>query len=261
MGILDEDVARVREVTDLVALAERAHRAEAGRPSLRRAVPVPHREVAVVLDQSRARCLALLRLPEERRRDHVHPRGRASRLRRKRSNGSRRAPASRCATTTLSFSEERKRKQRLHEAVRRSDQLLPTRCCSRSPDAGNARRYLRSRGYDGDVVRRFSLGFAPDGYDTLSRHLQNKKFSRQDIVDAGLGVREPHAEAAGPVPRPAHVPDLGHARRSRSASAAARSTATDRSTRTRPRRRSTRSRGCSTACTGRRARSSHAARS
>ena len=34
-------------------------------------------------------------------------------------------------------------------------------------DAGPARDYLRSRGYDGDVVRRFRLGWAPDGWDEL----------------------------------------------------------------------------------------------
>ena len=36
-------------------------------------------------------------------------------------------------------------------------------------DAGPARQYLRSRGYDGDVVRQFQLGYAPAGYDDLVR--------------------------------------------------------------------------------------------
>ena len=34
-------------------------------------------------------------------------------------------------------------------------------------DAGQARDYLRSRGYDGEVVRRFRLGWAPDDWDAL----------------------------------------------------------------------------------------------
>ena len=34
-------------------------------------------------------------------------------------------------------------------------------------DAGQARDYLRSRGYDGEVVRRFRLGWAPDDWDEL----------------------------------------------------------------------------------------------
>jgi DNA primase len=42
----------------------------------------------------------------------------------------------------------------------------------RSPDAGRARDYLRSRGYDGEVVRRFRLGWAPDAWDTLVKALR-----------------------------------------------------------------------------------------
>ena len=37
-------------------------------------------------------------------------------------------------------------------------------------DAGPARDYLRSRGYDGDVVRQFRLGWAPDDWDLLASH-------------------------------------------------------------------------------------------
>src|SRR4029078_4504272 len=55
-----------------------------------------------------------------------------------------------------------------------------------APDGGLARRYLRSRGFDGGGVRRFSIGWAPDGFCPLRGHLQKAKFSRQDIADAGL---------------------------------------------------------------------------
>ena len=51
-------------------------------------------------------------------------------------------------------------------------------------DAGSARDYLRSRGYDGEVVRRFRLGWAPDGWDTLCTAL---KLSEDVAVGAGLG--------------------------------------------------------------------------
>ena len=41
------------------------------------------------------------------------------------------------------------------------------------PDAAAARRYLRSqRGYDGELVRRYQLGWAPDGWDILVRALK-----------------------------------------------------------------------------------------
>ncbi|MBS1848917.1 MAG: toprim domain-containing protein, partial [Actinobacteria bacterium] len=38
-------------------------------------------------------------------------------------------------------------------------------------DAGPARSYLRNRGLDGDTVRKFRLGWAPDGWDGLARAL------------------------------------------------------------------------------------------
>src|ERR1700723_700848 len=54
----------------------------------------------------------------------------------------------------------------------------------KAPDAGPARDYLRSRGYDGDVVRRFRLGWAPDDWDALSRALN---LSERVLTDSGLG--------------------------------------------------------------------------
>ncbi|MGO8872945.1 MAG: DNA primase [Acidimicrobiales bacterium] len=51
-------------------------------------------------------------------------------------------------------------------------------------DAGPARDYLRSRGYDGAVVRRFRLGWAPDGWDELCVALG---LSQDIAVGAGLG--------------------------------------------------------------------------
>ena len=53
-----------------------------------------------------------------------------------------------------------------------------------SADAGRARDYLRSRGYDGEVVRRYRLGWAPDEWDTLCRALGID----EDLADrSGLG--------------------------------------------------------------------------
>jgi DNA primase len=52
------------------------------------------------------------------------------------------------------------------------------------PDAGPAREYLRSRGYDGAVVRQFRLGWAPDDWDALSSAL---KLSERVLTATGLG--------------------------------------------------------------------------
>jgi DNA primase len=64
-----------------------------------------------------------------------------------------------------------------------------------SPDAGPARSYLRNRGIDGDTARRYRIGWAPDDWDQLSRALskhgkllettglafQNRRDRRQDF--------------------------------------------------------------------------------
>ncbi|HLH29152.1 MAG TPA: DNA primase, partial [Acidimicrobiales bacterium] len=73
------------------------------------------------------------------------------------------------------------RRRRLLDAVAEAVDWYHERLLT-SADAGVARDYLRSRGYDGDVVRRFRLGWAPDDWDALCR---------------GLGLDESLARAAG----------------------------------------------------------------
>jgi len=86
-------------------------------------------------------------------------------------------------TEDAAASAERRRRNPLYEAVAKAVDFYHERLLS-SPDGGPARDYLRSRGYDGEVVRRFQLGWAPDDWDLLSRHLS---VSPQILSDAGLG--------------------------------------------------------------------------
>ncbi len=85
----------------------------------------------------------------------------------------------------VTHSEDRKRRDRLHAAVAAAIAFYHERLMT-ADDAGLARRYLRSRGYEKDAAQRFALGYSPDGYDVLSTHLSQLKFSRADIADAGL---------------------------------------------------------------------------
>lgn len=55
------------------------------------------------------------------------------------------------------------------------------------PDAGAARGYLRSRGLTGDEVRSFKVGWAPSGWDELCTALRSKT-SAEDLTEAGLAV-------------------------------------------------------------------------
>jgi DNA primase len=67
----------------------------------------------------------------------------------------------------------------LEQAVEFYHQLLLN-----SPEAGAARHYLRQRGYDGEVVRQFRLGWAPDDWDRLATAI---KVPSEILERAGLG--------------------------------------------------------------------------
>ncbi|MDP4703350.1 MAG: DNA primase, partial [Ilumatobacteraceae bacterium] len=56
-----------------------------------------------------------------------------------------------------------------------------------SPDAREARDYLRARGLAGDIARQFRIGWAPDDWDALSVGLsQGKQASAEDLRETGL---------------------------------------------------------------------------
>ncbi len=77
----------------------------------------------------------------------------------------------------------RSRRKRLLESVAKARDFYHQRLLD-GQDAGPARHYLRSRGYDGDLVRRWKIGWAPDGWDHLAKHL---RLSDEDLRDSGLG--------------------------------------------------------------------------
>jgi DNA primase len=54
------------------------------------------------------------------------------------------------------------------------------------PDARRAIRYIEQRGLSAEVVERFSLGFAPPGWDFVLRGLGTTETARRHLVDAGL---------------------------------------------------------------------------
>ena len=184
MGILDEDVQRVRESTDLVALAgEHLALKRVGR-SVHGLCPF-HQEKSPSFTISPEKgvwyCFGCQRSGDAitfiRELEHLDFVDAVERL------------ATRAGITLRyddeSHSKDRQRKQRLSAAVAEAIDFYHHLLLD-SDSAGTARRYLRSRGFDGDVARRFSLGWSPDGFDVASSHLQKKKFSRDDIVDAGL---------------------------------------------------------------------------
>lgn len=55
-----------------------------------------------------------------------------------------------------------------------------------SNEAAVARQYLTERNFDAEAARRFGCGFAPSGWDSLTKHLQRKGFEYKELEAAGL---------------------------------------------------------------------------
>ncbi len=85
--------------------------------------------------------------------------------------------------TSAGEGQRRGRKKSLQEAVGKAAEFYHQRLLSGSESA-EARSYLRGRGYDGDLVRKYKLGWAPDDWDQLAKHL---RLGADDLRDAGLG--------------------------------------------------------------------------
>ena len=56
------------------------------------------------------------------------------------------------------------------------------------PQRNAAVNYLKERGVSGIIARDFALGFAPPGWDNLSKHLGGDSLQQQALIDAGLLV-------------------------------------------------------------------------
>ena len=56
------------------------------------------------------------------------------------------------------------------------------------PAGERARQYLAQRGIDSEVARRFGLGLAPEGWDTLSSFMKSEKVTEDVLVAAGLAI-------------------------------------------------------------------------
>lgn len=85
------------------------------------------------------------------------------------------------------------------EGRRRTRMLEMNRCAARyfyeqlnaqTPEAAAARRYWKEkRGLSDAAIRRFGLGYAPDGFSGLLRYLRRRGYSDEEIEDAGLAKR------------------------------------------------------------------------
>lgn len=86
-----------------------------------------------------------------------------------------------------------KRKQRLYEINKEAGRFFYTMLGS---DEGKvAREYFSSRGLSKETIVKFGLGYAPDSWDKLFKHLKSKGFSEYEALDAGLIVKSQKGSA------------------------------------------------------------------
>ncbi|HLX56928.1 MAG TPA: CHC2 zinc finger domain-containing protein [Ktedonobacteraceae bacterium] len=67
----------------------------------------------------------------------------------------------------------------------------------RARDASEARAYLQSRGITSESVIAFSLGYAPEQWDGLSRYLLGHGYTERELVDGGLAREREMGAASG----------------------------------------------------------------
>ena len=182
MGIVDEDIARVRAATDFVALA--SEHVALRRVGLRWTALCPfHVEkspsFSLNAEEGLYYCFGCGAKGDVitfvRELEHLDFAEAVEKL-------------ARAGGVTLHYDDEatgrdHQRRTRVYDTVAQAmawyhAQLLDGR------ESSPARHYLRTeRGYDSEVVRRYQLGWAPEGWDRLLRSL---KLPRAALVDAGL---------------------------------------------------------------------------
>lgn len=182
MGIVDEDVVRVRESTDMVAVV--SQHLQLKRVGNRWVGLCPfHAEkspsFSVNAEQGLYYCFGCQAKGDAitfvREIEHLDFPGAVEWLAAK-------------AGITLRYTdtgenEGRKRRKRLVDTMTRAVDWYHDRLLS-GADAKEARGYLRTRGFDGEKVRQYRLGWAPDDWDALARFL---KVPDDILKDSGLG--------------------------------------------------------------------------
>jgi len=189
MGIVDEDIARVRDSTDIVAvISEHVQLKRVGRRWSGLCPFHAEKSPSFSVNQELGvyKCFGCSASGDAitfvREIDHVDFVTAVETLAGK-------------ANITLRYSdrdagEGRKQRTRMAQVMGEAVDWYHERLLT-APDAASARGYLRSRGLSGDEVRQYRIGWAPEGWDELARALKvpsNKGDERYQLFEGvGLG--------------------------------------------------------------------------
>jgi DNA primase len=76
------------------------------------------------------------------------------------------------------------KRQRLLEAHRVAAEYFAEQLLT--PGAAAARAFLAERGFDRSAAEQFGVGYAPQGWDSLLRHLRGRSFTEAELTASGL---------------------------------------------------------------------------
>ena len=83
-----------------------------------------------------------------------------------------------------SVQRDRGTRSRLLEANKKAAEFYAA--ALRTPEAAPAVEFLKARGFDGTAAQTFGCGYAPAGWDALTKHLLAAGFSLDELMKAGL---------------------------------------------------------------------------
>lgn len=83
------------------------------------------------------------------------------------------------------YDEKRRKQKSLYEILEKSNQFYK-RQLRHHEDKDRAVNYLKNRGISGPVARDFAIGYAPKGWDNLSRKLAITNADRRLLIDSGM---------------------------------------------------------------------------
>ncbi len=86
--------------------------------------------------------------------------------------------------------QEQSRRRRLIEAHRAAADFYVQQFSTAS--AAPAREFLTSRGFELSDAERFGIGYAPDDWETTTRHLRKLGFTEEELLTGGLAGRGRH---------------------------------------------------------------------
>ena len=89
------------------------------------------------------------------------------------------------------YQRERARRERLYQACNLAARFYMENLIGAA--GGPAREYFAKRNIGSSAVKRFGLGYAPEGWDNLKNHLTAQGFTEEELLDAGLLVRNPNS--------------------------------------------------------------------